>query len=206
MPKSQQRAKARLKLPRYEVLQLIGYARAIVRSMASNPRFPSPDPPLEKIDEAIVALDAAQTATCSRTAGTVPARDEKRRVLAMRLDQLLTHIQATADADPDSAASIIESAGVHVEKARTVPARAFTAKRGKVSGSVALTAPWTRGAAYDWAVSLDGGETWTSLPVTVKAKTTVASLTPGTRALCRCRTITSDGARAWSDPVAIIVD
>ena len=103
---------------------------------------------------AIDALDVAQTATLTRAAGTVAVRDEKRLSLVMLLHQLLSYVQATADQTPESAASIVESAGVFVEKARSVKARVFTATPGSVSGTIDLAAPMAaRGAGYEWATA-----------------------------------------------------
>jgi hypothetical protein len=173
--------------------------------MTKSPWFPSPEPPLASVQAAIDDLASAETATHSRRPGSVAVRDEKRRSLEQLLQYLLAHIQATADAHTADAASIIESAGIWVEKARSVKAHVFTAKAGRVSGSVDLSVPRTRGAAYERGYSLDGGTTWVSLPVTVKARTTVTDLALGATVHFRYRTITGDGVGDWSDPVSIIV-
>jgi hypothetical protein len=92
-----------LKLPEYRVPQFVTAARAIVRAMTQNPRFPSPDPPLAGVEAAIDALAAAETATRSRMQGTVSLRDAQRRTLESLLEQLRNHVQAAADADVEHA-------------------------------------------------------------------------------------------------------
>jgi hypothetical protein len=196
-----------LKLPEYEVPLLVTVARAIVRAMTGNPRFPSPDPPLATVEAAIEALAAAETATRSRMQGTVAARDGKRLALVVLLQQLRDHVQARADANVDEAVSIIESAGMAVKKERVPPARVFTAKRGPVSGSVKLLAPQAGNrAGYEWAYSTDGKKSWVSVPFTVQASTTVSGLQPGSTVYFRYRAVTKDGTGDWSEPVGVIVE
>jgi hypothetical protein len=196
-----------LKIPEYEVPRFIVYARSIVKAMTDNSWFPSPHPPLATVAAAIDALDEAQTATLTRMAGTVEVRDEKRRVLKRLLDQLCAYVQATADAHPEHAASIIESAGMYVKKKRVYAAVPFRVKPGDVSGEMVLVAPVAGNrSAYDWAYSIDGMKTWIVLPTTVRASTTVRGLVPGSTVYFRYRTVTKDGTSDWSEPVSIIVD
>jgi hypothetical protein len=197
---------ALLKLPEYQVPLLITRARAIVRSMTGNPSFPSPDPSLVTVEAEIDELEKAEVATRMRTVGTVALRDEKRLALVQLLQRLCTYVQTAADANLDSAPSIIESAGMYVKKERILPPRVFAAEPGDVSGSVELVAPKAgHRAGYEWAHSTDGGTTWVSLPFTVQASTTVSGLTPGSTVHFRYRAVTKDGAGDWSQPVSIIV-
>jgi hypothetical protein len=200
------RTLAVLKLPEYAAPRLLVQARAIVQSMTGNAWFPAPLPSLKTVHAAIDALDAAQTATLARTAGTVAARDEKRLALVLLLQQLCSHVQATADATPESAATIIESAGMSVKAPRALPARVFAAKPGDVSGAVKLVAPVAgHRAGYEWAYSTDGGTKWDSSPVTVRSSTTVTALQPGTTVRFRYRAATKNGVGDWSEAVSIIV-
>jgi hypothetical protein len=205
--KSVPRTVAVLGLPEYEVPRFVTVARAMVQAMTNNPRFPSPDPPLATLSAAIEALDQAEVARQLGTVGAVARRNEKRTGVKSLLERLRSHVQAVADADPENAASVIESAGMSVQKKRRLPPRVFAAKPGDVSGSVRLFAPKAgHRAAYDWAYSTDGGTTWTSLPQTVQASTTVYGLLRGTMVLFRYRATTKDGVGDWSEPVAILVE
>jgi hypothetical protein len=83
----------------------------------------------------------------------------------------------------------------------------FGVKQGKVSGSVVLSAPRSklRDAAYEWQMSLDGGKTLVTQPVTVRATTAIDGLTPGSKASFRYRASTKNGVGDWSDFITFIV-
>jgi hypothetical protein len=205
--KPRYRVLAVLKLPRNNVPPQITYASRIVTSMTDNAWFPSPVPPLATVSAAIDALAEAQTATLSKTVGTADTRDDRRRDMIQRLELLKAYVQGIADANPDSAVSIIESAGMAVKGRRGPGGRVFGAKRGLVSGSMSLTASKAgERASYEWAYSLDGAVTWILLPGTNSASTTVTGLKPGAKLLFRYRVCVKDVWSDWSDPIAVIVD
>jgi hypothetical protein len=205
--KPRTRVIAVLKLPEYEVPRLVTQARAILEAMTKSSWFPKPRPPLARIEKAIEELATAQTATHTRAAGTVAVRDDKRRALVALLQELLTYVQAVADANVENAPSIIESALVSVKKARVLPPRTFAVKPGRVSGTVKLIAPKAANrAGYEWGRSTDGGRTWETQPFTVNASITVTGLRPGSTVHFRYRSVTNKGRGDWSDPVAVIVD
>ncbi len=96
---------------------LIALARAVVQAMTTNKStFPTPNPPLPQVTTDANALDTAQLATKSKTKGTVATRDEARTVLVADLHQLQAYVQQIADASPEHAAVIIQSAGMSVRK------------------------------------------------------------------------------------------
>jgi hypothetical protein len=59
--------------------------------------------------------------------------------------------------------------------------------------------------AYEWQMSTDGGATWTVLPATVQATTTVHGLLLATMVSFRVRALTRKGADDWGDPVSTLV-
>jgi hypothetical protein len=196
-----------LKLPENKVPLLVTYARSIVHAMTGNPSFPSPRPSLATVAAAVEVLSEAEAATRSRTAGTVTARDEKRLALVGLLQQLLSYVQATADAGAENGPAIIESAGMAVKKTRVHPPGVFAAKRGPVSGSVKLVAPKAGNrAGYEWAYSTDGGKTWVSLPFTVQASTTLFDLQPASTVHFRYRAVTKDGTGDWGQTLSMLVE
>ena len=204
--KAPSRPEAVLKLPEYQVPLLLTMARAIVTSMTENAWFPDPQPPLATVRAAIDELADAETATLTKTTGTVAKRDEKRFALVSLLHRVQSYVQSKVDANPENGPSIIQGAGLEVKKKAGPPARVFTAKQGPTSGSVILLAPKAgHRAGYEWAYSLDGGTTWIALPFTVQARTTVTGLKPGSKVGFRYRAVTKDGAGDWSEPVAMIV-
>ena len=114
--KSPSRPEAVLKLPEYQVPLLLTMARAIVKNMTGNAWFPDPQPPLATVQAAIDDLAEAETATLTKTTGTVAKRDVKRFALVRLLDRLKTHVQSKVDANPENGPSIILGAGLDVKK------------------------------------------------------------------------------------------
>jgi hypothetical protein len=204
--KTTPRPVAALKLPK-PVNDLINYARAIIAAMNANKSsFPAPSPSLLEIGGAVDDLEAAQKAVALHTRGAAGARNEKRVALAAKLDLLRGYVQSIADANHPDATGIIQSASMQIRKVAVRTRRAFSVKPGPVSGSVkVVTAPAGPRAAYDWAMSSDGGATWQPLPTTIQAHSGVTGLVVGTTYAFRVRAITKTGAGDWSEPVSIKV-
>ena len=195
-----------LNLPRVKTPMLITIANAIVKAMTANTWFPGPAPSLATVRAAIDTLSIGQMETLSRAMGKARVRDDQREVLVKLLQQLRAYVQQIADANVETAGSIIESAGMSVKKKPTVPARVFAAKPGLVSGGVKLYAPRAaQRAGYEWGISTDGGKTWASLPFTLQAKTIVTGLVPGATVLFRYRPTTKGGGGDWSQTISFIV-
>ncbi len=200
------RSIASLKLP--EVISLlITYVQGILKAMNGNPAFPSPTPPLATIGSAVNDLQIAETAAVTtRAKGTVATRNEKRAALVAMLELLRAYVQSIADATPENAPSIIESAGLALRKAVVRAPRVFAAKEATVSGSVKLIAPAAgHRAAYLWQYSTDAGKTWLDVSPTLQAKTTVTGLPSGTTVQFRFRSVIKGGASDWSAPLALLV-
>ena len=203
--KSTHRPIATLKLPK-PVGALITYAIGIVTAMTGNPAFPSPIPALALVTAAVNALQVAETAALTRAKGTAAARNAKRATLVDLLEQLKAYVQAQANATPDNAANIIQSAGLAVRKTPTHAARTFTVNPGAVSGSVKLyTKSVGSRSAYLWEYSTDAGKTWVAAPVTVQARTTITGLPPGTTVLFRVQTVSKTGEGDWSQVLSHLV-
>ena len=151
---------ASLKLPRAHVAQLIGYARTVVDAMGKSASFKSPTPSLKVVSAAIEALQAAQTSALTRASGAATTRNDRKADLVKLLQALKAYVQTiVADATPENAVSIIESAGMSVRRHPAFPGRVFAAKHGDVSGTVKLVAPSAGArAGYEWASSIDAGK------------------------------------------------
>ena len=65
--------------------------------------------------------------------------------------------------------------------------------------------PAGRRASYEWQWSGDGGKTWTNVPATLQAKTTVLGLPSGTVLQFRVRAVTRTGEGDWSQVVSVLV-
>ncbi len=205
MTESMHRTLVVTKLPR-SVPALLTAVRAILTAMEGNPTFPSPSPPLAEVAAALAALDDAETARQPRTRGTREVRDAARAKLIPLVEGLRLHVQTVADTTPESAASVIEGAGMSVKRAALPTKAPFGARAGRVSGSVALAvlAAGDR-AAYGWQWSDDGGVTWHDAPATMQAKTVIKGLVPGKTCSFRVRVWTKEGGQDWGEAVTTIV-
>jgi hypothetical protein len=196
-----------LKLPEYEVPLLVSRARNILQRVTESSWFPSPSPALAALQAAIDVLADAQAKTLSRAKDTVAVRNSKRRALLALLDQLRSYVQSIANANPDYAAAIAESAGMYLKDSRGRGGSVFTVKQLR-SGEVEVSAPSAgQHAAYEFQYSLDGGLTWLGLeqPVTTKTTATVPRLKPGSTVYFRYRATVKGVSGDWSDPIAFIV-
>jgi hypothetical protein len=188
------------------VPELIQFARRIVEAMTGNPWFPAPVPPLASVQAAVDRLAEAEAAALSLTRGLKEARNEAHTALMGLLTRLKAYVQGVADENPDSAASIIESAAMSVAARTSKPKPALAVYPGRVSGAVRLVAKAAaKVASYEWQLSHDGGQTWTDLPTTLQAKTTVSGLVPGKTIWLRMRAATRSGASDPCDPVSFVV-
>jgi hypothetical protein len=203
--KTNHRSFASLNLPTVVGL-LLTLAQAIVKAMSGNPLFPTPAPALAVISQAIADLQSAEMAALLRTKGAVITRDEKRTALVTLLQQLKGYVQTIADANVENGASIIASAGLAVRKTPVRVPRVFAAKPGIVSGSAKLVAASAGNrSGYEWQYSTDGGKTWSAVPFTLQAKTTIAGLAVGSTVLFRYRPVTKTGEGDWSQSVSLVV-
>lgn len=199
------RAVASLKIPG-RVPALISRAKGIVQAMTGNASFPSPNAALADVIATLAALEDAESSSYVRTRGAVANRNEKRNALVVSLSHLKAYVQTVADANADTAASVIQTAGFDVARWSRSYARLFSAKPGAVSGVVILTAKKAaKMAAYHWQYSTDEGKTWTDAGITLQAKTSVSGLTHGTMASFRYRPVTRAGMGDFSDATSLVV-
>ena len=179
---------------------------SVVTQMTGNAHLPNPNPPLSEITILLTAVDNTETATKTRTAGTIAARNQARTALIGGLHSLKAYVQQQADANPEMAETIITSAGMTVKK---LPKRVkvdFVAKQGPVTGTVHLVAKAAAvRACYEWNWSGDGGKTWTSVPTTLQAKTTIIGLPVAVNCQFRYRAVTKKGEGDWSQVVVLLV-
>jgi len=199
---------------------VLALAKAIYDALETNKgMFPSPNPPLAQLSLDITGLEAAETATHTRTRGTIEARDAKLIVVLSDLGKVRAYVQQVVDADPANAATIAQNAGLGLRKSPVRSKNDVSAKPNpKISGSVDVTA-WLGGvkASHEWQYSVAGSaaggtaqaphddKAWTSAPPTLQAKTTIPGFTPGTTVYVRHRAVTKTGPDNWSQAVSMIV-
>jgi len=188
------------------VHDLIGKTTAIIVAMTGNKSFPSPSPTLAKVTSDCTALTSAQAVALTRAKGAAAERNAKLAIVVADLKLLAAYVQSVADGDLANAISLIESAGMSVMKPRkTTPKQDLALKHGAVSGLVLVLAkaqgPRT---SYEWQWSTDG-KTWTSLPTTIQAKTSITGLTPGTTIYVRHAVVTKTGVGDFGQVVSTMV-
>jgi hypothetical protein len=199
------RSLAVMKLPK-AVPALLRFAAALLAALTGNALIPNAAAILAALAKALTGAGNAETATKTRAAGTVAARNAAITGLVSELHVAKAFVQQTADADPENAEAIIASAGLVIRKATTHHKAPFTATQGATSGTVKLMAKSVAvRASYDWQWSADGGKTWTELPSTLQAKTTLTGVAVGTMPLFRFRSVTKVGESDWSLPTSVFV-
>jgi hypothetical protein len=205
MTKRQNKVFVAMNLP-VGVNALIVKARAIITASTNNPYFPNPNPSMAKLGALVEAAATAQAATLTRATGTASARDTAVTALRGGLTTFSVYVQEQADATPELAAAIITSAGFDVRKASTRRKRLFTAKPGRVPGSVDVAVKaLVKTASYNWEWSANGGKTWNRSPNTLQADTTITGLPIGETVLIRYRRVTKAGEGDWSEPISVVV-
>jgi hypothetical protein len=182
------------------------YAKTILAGLGDHPSiFVTPNPSLATLKADIDALDAAETQALSRTKGAVEARNAKLSVVVNDIHVARTYVNQLAAADSTNAAAIISAAGFAIRKPSVQHKQLLAAKQGPVPGAVVLMAKAVAPKAnYDWQWSLDQ-KTWTDVPSTLVARTSVASLSTAVIHYFRFRARTKAGQGDWSDVVTLIV-
>ncbi len=201
---SNNRVVVALKIP-VAIAALIALAQAIVQAMTNNKAiFVSPTPPLTQVTADTDALVVAETATKARTKGSVPVRDDKRKVLVTDLRQLQAYAQKLVDLTPEQGMTIAEAAGMTVKKKASHNKSPLAAKL-HLPNQVQLVAKANKGdGSHEWQYSTDG-KVWTSAATTTQAKTVVTGLQSGVLTYFRHRAVTKTGASTWSEPVSMMV-
>jgi len=184
--------------------ELVSYTQTIVTKMTGNRHFPSPTPALAQVKADVAALVDAE-ATVKTTKGATHARDAKAQAVIHDVHGLEAYVQSVADANPQQAAEIIESAGFATAEHGVHEHAPLTAKMGP-GGIVVLRAmAAVARAVYEWQWSADGGKTWTAVPATSHAHTTIPDLAVGTTYEFRVRANHGDVVGDWSQSVSLLV-
>jgi hypothetical protein len=209
MTASMRRVRAALHKPT-NAEALVIYVMHIIEKMTNNPWFPQPYPPLTKVQAAAQVLHRAQVNVQSRTRGLAEERNAALGTLSNLLEQLRVYVEGVANENLEFAQSIIESAGMDAVMPSYPQLAPFRVKLGKLPRTVDLACKaGPKGCGYDWQMSTDGGETWTNLPSTRQARTTVPGLVPGKTYWFRHRLLVRAGGQTsrntdWSDKISIV--
>ena len=195
-----------LGLPTRPTSALITRSTVIVNTMTENAKmFPSPPIAFTTVTSDITALATAEAATKTRTAGLVTLRNDKKLVVIADMHQLHAYVQQLANATPAQAGAIAAAAAMTLPKTAEHH-KSDLAAHPIVSGTIKLMAKAVRGGrSHEWQYSTDGGKTWTSVPPTTQASTTIPGLQPGVLHAFRQRVVMKDGPSDWSQPISLLV-
>lgn len=187
------------------VPQYITWCGAVITKMSANTLFASPPLAYSQVQADLDALQIAEEATRNGAKGTVSDRDVKLRLVHSDMRVLKSFAQRIADASPGSAEAVIEASGFNVSRRRSGAKPDFAGTPGEVPGTIDLQCRAVRRvrAVYYWEMSTDQ-KTWSPLPDTLLATTSVAGLTAGTTYSFRYRTLTAGGLSAWSAVISVI--
>jgi len=188
-----------------QIPQYMADCRLVVTMMTSNKNLLNPMPALPQISSHLDTLEADEELARKKGKGAAQQRDVSLGVLRSDMRLLKAYAQSVADANPTEAEAIIRSAGMGVGKKSTRTKPSVGARQGNAPGRVVLDArALPRPVQYRWQMSTDQ-TTWTDLPDTFNASTTVDGLTAATVVYFRLRTITRNGPSDWSAVVNLIV-
>jgi hypothetical protein len=190
--------------PVRSVPQFMTQYGAVLAKMSGSATYANPPIPYATATQHLAALAKAEQAVPRDGAAE---RDAKLAVCRSDVQLFKAFVQSLGDADPANAAALIEGAGMTASRWTPRPKQNLAARHGNVPGRVHVAARAAkRRASYHWqmGIGLTPG-TWTDLPETLVANTTVDGLTPATIVSFRVRILTREGSSDWSAPVTIIV-
>jgi len=180
--------------------------------LAAAATFASPTVSMAAFLALIQAFDAAQQAAATRAKGLATLRNTKRDAVWTAMESLRIYVQGLADAaTAETAAALIESAGMLVARVSSHPKAVLQAKLTTTPGVVKLLAnasilagKTSKSVTFNWQWSLDG-KTWNSLASTPLADTLVPNLTLLTTYQFRVSVTVSRTTGDWSQPVGLMV-
>lgn len=207
------RSRAILKLNRQSTASVLAKAYAVINGMgADEKRFAAPNPPLSALKDQAAKVEVAEQLVGTRVKASAAARNVQRELLVGMLETECSYVQTLCDASPEQAVAIIGAAGLSVAASPVRNRAILKVRRGLPSGTVELDANATalvgktgKKACFNWQWTTDGGQTFTSVPTTPYAKTTIADLPTLTVVGFRVSTTTFKGTDDWSQIVTTLV-
>jgi hypothetical protein len=183
---------------------LITFAQTVVTKMTGNANFPNAAQILASLSNAITAYQNAVSST-KTTKGLKGQRSSTKQALVSALYQARDLVRTVAEANPESALAITESAGMTLGNRPTRNKPLIEVLQAALSGSVVCRAK-APGIPTNYFWSYSGDEkTWTSVPQGMKATVTVSGLTPGQTYYFRYYTSNRKGTSNLSQVFSILV-
>jgi hypothetical protein len=204
MTKSLQHHPVVLKLPD-ATSALIVRGRHVVLVMTNSAWFSGLLASIAGVSADLDGLEAAEARASTRAEGTAAARDVEKKKVIDGLTGLAGQVQIIVDQNVGEASAITEAAGMFQKRSSARAKADLAVVKGPTPGLVIVRARAVRGSAYEWQMSIDGGETWVAVALTTVASTSVAGLARGTTCLFRYRTTRRDATGKWSQTVSYYV-
>ena len=201
-------SKVKQSLQSRSVADLLRHANRVVTALTDHEQFPTPNPPLSQLTAKADALQHKlhQRAELQRHLAIV---GEELAALRVELMHLLNQLGQYVDNASGGNAALIRSAGMDVraERVRITDIERpgdLTASVGDNDGEVALAWDRVRGAkSYELQASEDAAS-WQHAGISTRSKSSIASLTSGTKYWFRVRAIGSNAESPWSDPATSV--
>ncbi len=112
------------------VMALIARMNEILSAMLANKgSFPNPPVAIALAQSHVVALNDAETATKTKTPGSIAIRDAAQLLVIQDAKQLHGYVQQLANASPDQAATLAANAAMKLRKTAVRPVHDLTVKR-----------------------------------------------------------------------------
>ena len=127
--------------------------------------------------------------------------------LKLLLKSLVSYVEGIANADPVNAVEIAQSSGIPEKKAAVHTPKTFSAKLGKVKGSVMLNTKAVKGGVYIYQMTTDpnNAASWVTLVSDKVVKFTKSGLTSGVRYYFRVAVVSRSVQGDWSHELDLVV-
>jgi hypothetical protein len=207
------RMRAALGLNTESPLVFLSQASAIYTGLETNKAlFVAPTPQLPVLLGQIQDATTAQQ-NMGKLKGASGARDASFRILVTSLESERMMVQALCDANPEQAATLIAAASMmSVADAGRFAKPLLALKNGRPFGTVLVDAnagfldSTYRRKTFHWQFTIDSGKSFSPLPPTPIAKTSIANLTPFTTVGVQVSvTVNQQPQGPWSQTVSILV-
>jgi hypothetical protein len=187
---------------------MVTYTKHLATCLTGSNTFTNPSPTPATLHALADALLAANVKAKSRGPGAVAERKAVWRQVEATIDEVVIYVRGvvrTQAPDPATATAMILGTGLAVKKFATFAKPALAAKHGDVSSEVWLVARTVAPVAlYYWEYSADE-TSWSSVPATMQASTSISGLIPGQIYYFRFRAHTRKGMGDYSDVVRLMV-
>jgi hypothetical protein len=207
------RMRAALGLNTESPLVFLAQASAIYTGLETNKAlFAAPTPQLPVLLAQIQDATKAQQ-NMSKLKGASAARDASFRILVTSLESERMMVQALCDANPEQAATLIAAASmISAAGAGGFPKPLLALKNGRPPGTVLVNAnaglldSTSRRKTFHWQFTIDAGKSFSPLPSTPIARTSIANLTLLTTVGVQVSvTVNQQPQGRWSQTVSILV-